>query len=80
MLAKEIPERRQPNKDMYYFWDQLNLAQKYAVSELHRYGYELQFVRNIGTRRVAVLDIAGQFAAIDDNGQIDTKPHIILRP
>jgi len=79
MLATQTQERRLTDKDMNYFWDQLNLAQKFSVAELQRYGYQLQFVRNMPTGKVAVLDVAGKLAAIDDDGQIDTAPEIILR-
>lgn len=79
MLAKQTQERRLTDKNINYFWDQLNLAQKFSVAELQRYGYQLQFVRSMPTGKVAVLDVAGKLAAINDDGQIDTAPQISLR-
>lgn len=72
-------ERRQTDKDMHYFWEELNLAQKFSVAELQRYGYELLFVRQQDNIRMAVMLAGDKLAAIDDEGQIDTEPSVILR-
>lgn len=72
-------ERRQTDRDMHYFWEELNLAQKFSVAELQRYGYELLFVRQQDNIRMAVMLAGGKLAAIDDEGQIDTEPSVILR-
>ncbi|EJI84451.1 MULTISPECIES: hypothetical protein [Alishewanella] len=79
MLAIQVQERRQTEKDLNYFWDQLSLAQKFSVAELQRYGYQLQFVRHLPYGKLAVLDFDGKLAAIDQEGQIDTAPDIVLR-
>ncbi|WP_333606991.1 hypothetical protein [Arsukibacterium sp.] len=72
-------ERRQTDKDMHYFWEELNLAQKFSVAELQRYGYKLLFVRQQDNIRMAVMLAGDKLAAIDDEGQIDTEPSVILR-
>ena len=74
-----IQERRQTDKDMHYFWDELNLAQKFSVAELQRFGYELRFVRKQDNHKVAVLFAGAKMAAIDNEGQIDTEPKVVLR-
>ena len=79
MFATQSQERRRINRDIDYFWQQLSLAQKFAVSELQRYGYQLQFVRNMAFGKIAVLDFDGKLAAIDHQGEIDTTPNIVLR-
>jgi hypothetical protein len=79
MLAIQVEERRQTDKDLNYFWNQLNLAQKFSAAELQRYGYQLRFVRNIASGKLAVLDNNGKLAAIDHDGLIDTEPKIVLR-
>lgn len=79
MYAIQTPERRKTVKDLNVLWEQLTLAQKFAVVELQRYGYQLQFVRHIPNGQLAVMDFAGKLAAIDDDGQIDTAPLLILR-
>ncbi|MDP5136810.1 hypothetical protein [Rheinheimera baltica] len=72
-------ERRQMDKDVHFFWDDLNLAQKFSVAELQRYGYDLLFVRHIADCSVAVLASGNKMAAIDMEGQIDVEPNIVLR-
>jgi len=72
-------ERRQMDKDVHIFWDDLNLAQKFSVAELQRYGYDLLFVRHIADCSVAVLASGNKMAAIDMEGQIDVEPNIVLR-
>lgn len=79
MYAIQTPERRQITRDLSELWQQLTLAQQYAVAELQRYGYQLQFVRHVPTGKLAVLDLAGKLAAIDHDGQIDTAPSLIIR-
>lgn len=74
-----IQERRQTDKDMHYFWEELNLAQKFSVAELQRFGYELWFVRQYDEQKLAVLIAGNKMAAIDNDGQIDTEPTVILR-
>jgi hypothetical protein len=74
-----IQERRQTDKDMHHFWEELNLAQKFSVAELQRYGYELKFVRQENNRKTAVLFAGRRMAAIDDDGQIDTQPTVVMR-
>ncbi|WP_027671195.1 hypothetical protein [Rheinheimera baltica] len=72
-------ERPQMDKDVHFFWDDLNLAQKFSVAELQRYGYDLLFVRHIADCSVAVLASGNKMAAIDMEGQIDVEPNIVLR-
>lgn len=66
-------------KDMHYFWSQLNMAQKFSVAELQRFGYELEFVRRSPSFSLAVLRSGGRIAAVDEDGQIDTEPKIVFR-
>ncbi len=72
-------ERRRDPKDLSYFWNMLNMAQKFSVSELQRFGYELSFVRQQEQQRVAVLKIGSRMASVDENGQINTAPKVALR-
>lgn len=72
-------ERRQMDKDLHYFWEDLNLAQKFSVAELQRFGYDLMFVRQMAEGNLAVLTAAGKIAAINIDGQIDTEPRVTLR-
>lgn len=72
-------ERRQMDKDIHFFWDDLNLAQKFSVAELQRFGYDLLFVRHIADGSLAVLASGNKMAAIDMEGQIDIAPKVTLR-
>ena len=71
--------RREDEKNLDYFWDRLNVAQKFSVSELQRFGYELAFVRRSPSFSMAVLKSGDRLAAVDQDGQIDTAPSIALR-
>jgi hypothetical protein len=72
-------ERRRQVRDLSYFWDMLSMAQKFSVSELQRFGYELTFVRQQEQQRLAVLKAGPKMASIDENGQINTAPSVTLR-
>jgi len=72
-------ERRRQVRDLSYFWDMLSMAQKFSVSELQRFGYELSFVRQQEQQRLAVLKAGPKMASIDENGQINTAPSVTLR-
>ncbi|MDP4535652.1 hypothetical protein Q3O60_05595 [Alkalimonas collagenimarina] len=78
-MQTALIERRQSTREMQQFWDELNLAQKFSVAELQRYGYELAFVRHATTGNLAVLRAGQRFAAIDQDGEIDTEPKITIR-
>ncbi|CAM3928288.1 hypothetical protein [Rheinheimera salexigens] len=72
-------ERRHINKDIRTFWDDLNLAQKFAVSELQRFGYDLFCVRRMESGNLALLIADGHLAAIDRDGEINTAPNVKVR-
>ena len=72
-------DRRENEKNLDYFWDRLNVAQKFSVSELQRFGYELASVRRSPSFSMAVLKSGDRLAAVDQDGQIDTAPSIALR-
>ncbi len=55
------------------------MAQKFSVAELQRFGYELAFVRRSINFSLAVLTAGDRIAAVDQDGQIDTEPKVIIR-
>jgi hypothetical protein len=79
MMAALSQERRDQPKDLNYFWHELNMAQKFSVAELQRFGYELAFVRRSPSFSMAVLRAGDRIAAVDQDGQIDTEPKVIIR-
>tara|TARA_R110002126_G_scaffold38317_14_gene114474 strand:- start:3073 stop:3312 length:240 start_codon:yes stop_codon:yes gene_type:complete len=78
-MQTAVIERRQSTREMQPFWDELNLAQKFSAAELQRFGYELSFVRHAETGNLAVLRSGNQYAAINQEGEIDTAPNITIR-
>ena len=74
-----LVERRLLQKDIHSFWDDLNLAQKFAASELQRFGYDLLCVRHFVTGNLALLVLGVHLAAIDGYGEINIKPSVKLR-
>ncbi|MEE2025548.1 hypothetical protein [Alkalimonas mucilaginosa] len=78
-MQTALIERRQSNRETQQIWDELNLAQKFSVAELQRYGYQLAFVRHSTTGNLAVLLAGNRIAAIDQDGEIDTEPKITVR-
>lgn len=72
-------ERRHSTGETQPFWDELNLAQKFSIAELERYGYELVFVRYTSSGSLAVLRLGERFAVIDEHGDIDNAPQIAIR-
>ena len=78
-MQTALIERRQSTRELQPFWDELNLAQKFSAAELQRYGYELAFVRHESSGNLAVLRAGDRFAAINQEGEIDTAPKILIR-
>ena len=78
-MAAVAQDRRAFPKDADYFWQQLNMAQKFSVAELQRFGYDWEFVRKSPSFSLAVLRAGDRFAAVDQDGQIDTEPKIVFR-
>lgn len=72
-------ERRHIDRSTHTFWDDLNLAQKFAVSELHRFGYDLLCVRHFTDGNLALLKSGSYLAAIDRDGQVNTEPNVKIR-
>ncbi len=79
MMAALSDDRRDQPKDLNYFWNELNMAQKFSVAELQRFGYELAFVRRSPSFSMAVLRAGDRIAAVDQDGQIDTEPKVVIR-
>ncbi len=79
LMETAVIERRQSTREMQPFWDELNLAQKFSVAELQRFGYELSFVRHVTSGSMAVLRAGNKFAAINHEGEINTAPDISIR-
>lgn len=72
-------ERRQQSVAVESLWGKLSLAQKFAASSLAQFGYDLAYIRNSNTGNLAILLCNGNPATINDEGDIDTSPDIVIR-
>jgi len=81
MQREDLLERRQKTlDDTDELWKGLTLAQKFAASSLAQFGYKLNFIRDFYDTHVAVLSCNENIATIARGGEINTHPHIKIRP
>jgi len=81
LLEREVLlERRQPTQEEVTLWDRLSLAQKFAASSMTQFGYDLSFIRNSNSGSLAILQCNGKAATINDEGEVNSTPDIIIRP
>ncbi len=73
-------ERRHYSHEQNSLWDKLSLAQKFAASSMTQFGYDLSFIRNSNNGSVAILQCGGKTATINDEGEVNSAPNIIIRP
>ncbi len=71
--------RRRRAVESYEWWNHLNYAQKFSVSSLYKFGYEINFVRTIDHKSIVVMSLNGNIATVDKDGLIDTQPDIQVR-
>lgn len=80
ILRETLLERRQDNNvDVDSLWEKLSLAQKFAVSSLIQFGYELTYIRHCNAEDLAILICNENAATISSEGEIDTSPNIVIR-
>jgi len=73
-------ERRQFTQEQASLWDRLTLAQKFAASSMTQFGYDLSFIRNSNNGSLAILQCDGKAATINDEGEVNSTPSIVIRP
>ena len=71
---KERDDNQVSNCEM---WEKLTLAQKFSASNLSKFGYKLDYLRE--TVGLAVLNCNGKIAVINGCGEIDSYPEIATR-
>jgi len=71
--------RRRRVIESYEWWDYLNYAQKFSVSSLYQFGYDISFVRKTGHSSIVVMHLNDREATVDEDGLIDTNPNIKTR-
>ncbi|WOT04556.1 hypothetical protein [Shewanella youngdeokensis] len=65
--------------DEHKHWSLLTNAQRFAFYTLTKLGYRLLFVRNVNQCSTAVASQENKLVTIDDEGDIDFNPSIVLR-
>ena len=71
--------RRRRPVESHVWWDHLNYAQKFAVSSLYHYGYEICFVRKEKHGSLVIMSLDDKLATVDQDGLIDTNPDVKCR-
>lgn len=72
-------ERRSEPPHKSVWWNKLSLAQKFSVSSLSKFGYQLEFIRHQNGHNLAVLTCNDAVAVVKEDGVIDTDSKIKLR-
>lgn len=65
--------------DPNQWWEHLSMAQKFSANSLFQYGYQLQFIRQTDEGKLAVLICDDDIITLNEEGDIDNDPDIILR-
>lgn len=71
---KSLVERRQGERDLNDYWQNLSFAQKVELNKLNRYGYQLAFARKHENNYVAFAKCQDAYASIDAQGEVDMEP------
>ena len=79
VLKQPSIERRNESHETTELWDNLSLAQKFSVSSLGKFGYELICIRNMAGANFAILECNGGAATISEDGEINVDVEIQLR-
>lgn len=81
LLEREmLLERRYYTPEQESLWDKLSLAQKFAASSMTQFGYDLSFIRNSNNGSIAILQCGSKAATINDEGEVNSTPNIVIRP
>jgi len=71
--------RRKRPIESYEWWNHLNYAQKFAVSSLYKFGYQICFVRSCEDKNIVVMELSKKLVSVDKDGLINAQPDIQLR-
>ncbi|KGJ94855.1 hypothetical protein GAB14E_2089 [Colwellia psychrerythraea] len=71
--------RRRRSVESYEWWNHLNYAQKFSVSSLYKFGYEINFVRMIDHNSIVIMSLNVKIVTVDKDGLIDSQPDILIR-
>lgn len=80
MQNQALLERRQGKlHSIDELWRDLTLAQKFAASNLMKFGYKLSFIRDYHNTHIAILTCNDNIAVISKVGEINIHPNIQIR-
>ena len=71
--------RRHRSVESYEWWNYLNYSQKFSVSSLYNFGYEINFVRITNHKSTVVMSFNDNIVIVDKDGLIDYHPGIQIR-
>lgn len=71
--------RRNKPANINEHWHKLTIAQRFAFYTLMKLGYRLLFVRQSNGQKTAVAQQDEQIITINNDGDIDYNPNLILR-
>ncbi len=71
--------RRHRSVESYEWWNYLNYAQKFSVSSLYKFGYEINFVRITNHKSTVIMSLNDNIVTVDKDGLIDSHPEIQIR-
>ncbi len=71
--------KRRKHLENYEWWEHLNYAQKFSVSSLFQFGYDIEFVRSSDNHSVVVMSLDDVNVTVNQDGLIDTQPNIKVR-
>ena len=74
-----LTERRLKLAKQVKCYDKLSLAQKFSVSKLSQFGYDLLYVRKESYGLIAILKSRSAFVTVCHLGEINTTPNILMR-
>jgi len=75
----DFQERRHSSMSQVALWNCLSIPQKLGANNLSKFGYELAFVRKEMEDKTAIMLNGSSVALVNDSGEIDTNPEIVVR-
>ncbi len=71
--------KRSKNIEKFEWWNQLNYAQKFSVTSLFQFGYDIDFIRTTESHSVVIMSLNDANVTVNQDGLIDTQPNIQVR-
>ncbi|MCL1140249.1 hypothetical protein [Shewanella pneumatophori] len=79
LTALQTGERRQSQRSHNSHWELMSAEQKITLYDLHKFGYQLLFVRQLSSSPLAFITQNESLAVIEANGEVDYSPKVQIR-